>query len=436
MPLSGPVDAVVQVPGSKSLSNRALLLAGMAKGTSRLTGVLESDDTNALMDALETFGAKVSRDDDVVTVTGIDHFRPDLGTIDMGAGGTPARFMLALASMTEGPVSIDGSPRLRERPMVELMEMLTELGAHIEPLGKPGHLPVRIHPGRMKGGRLDIAPQASSQFVSALMLMAPRLEGGIELNFTDLPTSEAYLRLTISELKAWGVPVTVIEDVKGHLRNIRVSSTTIDAMDRSIPADASSALYWASLATIIIGSRIELIGLDPSDGQPDHLAIGALAKIGLRLERNDDRIICLNSGQQHDGWGDLDASMMPDGAMALAVIASCAREGTRLTGLETLRVKECDRVQALATELTKTGAAVTIEGDDLVIRPQTDHTQTATPSQIHTYDDHRMAMAFAILGLRQSGISIEDPACVAKSYPGFWEDLMKVESTASRRDTP
>lgn len=436
MPLSGPVNATLQVPGSKSLSNRALLLAGLANGTSRLSGVLESDDTNALMAALETFGATVKRDGDVVSITGVDTLQPDLGTIDMGAGGTPARFMLALASLTDGPVSIDGSPRLRERPMSELIEMLTELGAEIEPLGKPGHLPVRIHPGRMKGGRLEVAPQASSQFVSALMLIAPRLPGGIELNFTEEPTSEAYIRLTISELKAWGVGVTVIEDANGHVRNIQVAPGGIKAMDRRIPADASSALYWASLATIILKSRIELLGLDPADGQPDHQAIAALAQIGLGLERVDDRVICTNSGHQHEGWGDLDASMMPDGAMALAIVASCASDATRLTGLKTLRVKECDRVDALATELVKTGAKVVIEGDDLIISPQNDQTETATPSQIATYDDHRMAMAFAILGMRQGGISIEDPSCVAKSYPGFWDDLLKVEGTAARRDTP
>ena len=436
MPLPSPVDAAVQVPGSKSLSNRALLLAAMAKGTSHLRGILESDDTNALVAALETFGATITRDADVVSITGVDSLRPDIGTIDMGAGGTPARFVLALASLTEGPVSIDGSPRLRERPMSELIGMLTDLGAHIEPLGKPGHLPVRVHPGRIKGGRIDVAAQASSQFVSALMLIAPHIHDGIELNFTDVPTSEAYIRLTISELKAWGVDVTVIEDADGHLRNIRVSPGDIKAIDRRIPADASSAIYWASLATIILGSRIELIGLDPTDGQPDHQAIAALGRIGLGLERIGDRIICINPGHQHEGWGDLDASMMPDGAMALAIVASCASDATRLTGLETLRVKECDRVEALATELTRTGAKVVIEGDDLVIHPQTDLTETATPSRIETYDDHRMAMAFAVLGLRQGGISIEDPSCVAKSYPGFWEDLMKVESTASRRDTP
>tara|TARA_B100001059_G_scaffold176678_1_gene177179 strand:+ start:1408 stop:2718 length:1311 start_codon:yes stop_codon:yes gene_type:complete len=436
MPLPSPVDAAVQVPGSKSLSNRALLLAAMAKGTSHLRGILESDDTNALVAALETFGATITRDADVVSITGVDSLRPDIGTIDMGAGGTPARFVLALASLTEGPVSIDGSPRLRERPMSELIGMLTDLGAHIEPLGKPGHLPVRVHPGRIRGGRIDVAAQASSQFVSALMLIAPHIHDGIELNFTDVPTSEAYIRLTISELKAWGVDVTVIEDADGHLRNIRVSPGDIKAIDRRIPADASSALYWASLATIILGSRIELIGLDPTDGQPDHQAIAALGRIGLGLERIGDRIICINPGHQHEGWGDLDASMMPDGAMALAIVASCASDATRLTGLETLRVKECDRVEALATELTRTGAKVVIEGDDLVIHPQTDLTETATPSRIETYDDHRMAMAFAVLGLRQGGISIEDPSCVAKSYPGFWEDLMKVESTASRRDTP
>lgn len=433
-PLQGPFDVALRVPGSKSLSNRALVLAGLAHGQSQLQGVLRSDDTDATMDALKVLGADVHLKEDIITIQGIDRFRPDRGTIDMGAGGTPARFMLAVAAFTEAPVVLDGSPRLRERPMAGLIEMLTELGASIEPLARPGHLPVRLHPGNMQGGRLRLQPQASSQFISAIMLIGPRLPGGIELSFDGPPTSEPYIRLTISELKAWGVDVQAIEDAKGQLSGVSVAEGRIEARERRIPADASSALYWAALATICNRSRIELHGLDPTDGQPDHQAIAALGRIGLDLQLVDDHVTCTNGGR-HAGWGDLDASGMPDGAMALAVVAACATDPTRLTGLETLRVKECDRVAALDAELRKAGVTVEVDGDDLVIRPPSDQQATTSPATIQTYDDHRMAMAFAILGLRQGGLSIEDPDCVAKSYPGFWDDLTRVEASASGGDT-
>ncbi|MEE2907350.1 MAG: 3-phosphoshikimate 1-carboxyvinyltransferase [Planctomycetota bacterium] len=435
-PLTGPFHVALRVPGSKSLTNRALVLAGLAQGTSRLQGVLRSDDTDATMNALKILGADVQQDDDSVTIniTGIERFQPDRGTIDMGAGGTPARFMIAVASLTEAPVVIDGTPRLRERPMAGLIEMLEELGANIEPLGPPGYLPIRMHPGEMRGGRLRVKPQASSQFISALMLIGPRLPGGIELNFDGPPTSESYIRLTISELKAWGVDVQAIEDGAGHLNSVIVKEGAIQPQSRGVPADASSALYWAALATICNNSRVELHGLDPSDGQPDHQAIAALGRIGLQLELEGDHVTCTNGGR-HQGWGDLDASGMPDGAMALAIVAACASDPTRLMGLETLRVKECDRVAALDTELRKTGADVTVDGDDLVIRPPSDQQATASPCTIETYDDHRMAMAFSILGLRQGGLTIEDPDCVAKSYPGFWDDLARVEAAGSRGDT-
>ncbi|MCH2134371.1 MAG: 3-phosphoshikimate 1-carboxyvinyltransferase [Phycisphaerales bacterium] len=432
--LAGPVSAEVRVPGSKSLSNRAIVLAGLARGHSTLDGVLRSDDTDATMEALRTLGSEVRIDGDTAHVSGIEAFQPDLGTIDLGAGGTPARFMLAVASFTEAPVVLDGTPRLRERPMGGLIEMLETLGARIEPLGRPGHLPVRVHPGAMTGGTLRVSPQESSQFISAILLIAARLPGGIELSFDGPPTSEPYIRLTVSELRAWGIDVQAIEDAQGRLSCVVVHEGVIEARTRRIPADASSALYWAALATIYPRSRIELPGLDPSDGQPDHQAIAALGRIGLKLEQTGDRVVC-RASEAHRGWGDLDASGFPDGAMALAVVASCAQEPTRLTGLHTLRIKECDRVEALHAELARIGADVQVDGDDLVLRPPSDSHPTAIPAQIRTYDDHRMAMAFAILGLRRGMLSIEDPACVAKSYPGFWNDLDRVEAAARKGDT-
>ena len=432
--LRAPFEVDLRVPGSKSLTNRALVLAGLASGQSTLTGMLRSDDTDATMEALRTMGATVEEDDGLVRITGIEAFQPDRGEIDLGAGGTPARFMIALASLTEGPVVLDGSTRLRERPMAGLLDLLEQLGAKIEPLGRPGHLPVRIHPGDLHGGQLEIGPLASSQFVSALMLIGCRLKGGLELSFQEPATSETYIRLTISELRAWDVGVEVIEDSDGNISSIRIDEGSIMARVRAIPADASSALYWAVLATLQNDSVVRLHGLDPADGQPDHQAIGALARIGLRLETDDGVVRCSSNGRPN-GWGDLDASGMPDGAMALAIVAAVATEPTRLCGLETLRLKECDRVAALHDELTKIGYDVRIEGDDLVFQPLSDRRPTEMPAEIETYDDHRMAMGFAILGLRRGGISIVDPGCVAKSYPGFWDDLARVEVAAGNSDT-
>ena len=275
--LRAPFEVDLRVPGSKSLTNRALVLAGLASGQSTLTGMLRSDDTDATMEALRTMGATVEEDDGLVRITGIEAFQPDRGEIDLGAGGTPARFMIALASLTEGPVVLDGSTRLRERPMAGLLDLLEQLGAKIEPLGRPGHLPVRIHPGDLHGGQLEIGPLASSQFVSALMLIGCRLKGGLELSFQEPATSETYIRLTISELRAWDVGVEVIEDSDGNISSIRIDEGSIMARVRAIPADASSALYWAVLATLQNDSVVRLHGLDPADGQPDHQAIGALA---------------------------------------------------------------------------------------------------------------------------------------------------------------
>ena len=260
----GSVDAAVQVRFQSLSTGRFFWRAWQT--ARRDCRVSWNRTTPAPHGRLKTFGATVRRDGDVVSITGVEALRPDIGTIDMGAGGTPARFMLALASLTEGPVSIDGSTRLRERPMSELIEMLRELGAEIEPLGKPGHLPVRIHPGRMKGGRLEIAPQASSQFVSALMLIAPRLDAASN-ELHRCPRAGLH-RLTISELKAWSAELT---NRGAWAWNIQVAPGGSAMEDGFRPA---SSAYWACWP-IILGSRIELVGLEPADGQPDHQAIAA-----------------------------------------------------------------------------------------------------------------------------------------------------------------
>jgi len=243
-------------------------------------------------------------------------------------------------------------------------------------------------------------------------------------------TSEPYLKLTIAELQEWGVDVTA-EHEDGRLARITVPSTPLHARDRIIPADASSALFWAAAAAIIPGAHLTIPRLGLDDGQPDAAAFKVLQEMGLGIENLEEGVRLRGPAQLH-AIGTIDCDGMPDAAPALAVAACFADGQTRLTGLGTLRHKESDRVMTIAGELGRAGADVAIEGDDLVIRPVPLPDSAVT---IQTWDDHRIAMALAVLGLRRGGISVFDPGCVAKSYPMFWEDLARLYGEARSGDT-
>ncbi|MCH2141165.1 MAG: 3-phosphoshikimate 1-carboxyvinyltransferase [Phycisphaerales bacterium] len=424
----GHVNVAIRVPGSKSISCRALVLAALADGVSTIQGLLRADDTDALALALTQVGAKTHLDADVATVTG-----PLISVTDaevhLGHGGTPARFMLACASIGGGRVVIDGSDRLRERPMGEMAPLLEALGATVEFLGTPQSLPMAVQGGPWKVSQLDMGQMTSSQFLSALLLVGASMPSGLELRLQEAPPSEAYLRLTIAELRAWGVDVEV-EERDHHLTRVHVAGGGMPSQSRSIPADASSALFWAAAASLMPGSRVHLECLDLKDDQPDAAAFSVLAAMGLTLEMADDGLWCLGPDQLR-AVGTVDCSAMPDAVPALAAAACFADGPTRLTGLSTLRVKESDRIATVAGEWGRAGADIQIEGDDLIIRPQPlpDH-----PVTLQTWQDHRIAMGGAILGLRRGGVSIADPGCTAKSYPGFWADLARFAADAPSGD--
>jgi 3-phosphoshikimate 1-carboxyvinyltransferase len=425
-----PTGAVLQVPGSKSISCRAMVLAAMADGCSTLPGLLRGDDTDALAAALAMVGVKIRLEVDEPTVTGGGPLVPEGRRVDLGHGAAPARFMLAVASRARGALVIDGSPRLRERPMHDMVDLLSRLGVGVQAMERAGHLPLRVEGGPWQAASLEVGATASSQFLSALLLVAPRMPEGLDLHLLEAPTSEPYLLLTIAELQTWGVAVTV-EHRGGHLARITVPPTAIEPRRRVIPADASSALFWASAAAITPGSSITIPRLRLDDGQPDANAFHRLAAMGLRMDQGDDGLR-LSGPSSLQGIGTIDCAGMPDAAPALAV-AACFAEGlTRLTGLHTLRHKESDRVATIAGELGRAGADVTIEGDDLLIRPVA---LPGAPVTIKTWDDHRIAMAMAVLGLRRGGLRIVDPSCVSKSYPGFWDDLARLYGEARSGDT-
>ncbi|MCP4839051.1 MAG: 3-phosphoshikimate 1-carboxyvinyltransferase [Planctomycetes bacterium] len=427
---AAPRGLSIRVPGSKSLSCRALVLASLAEGTSNLRGVLRGEDTDALAGSLDALGVKVQLSGDHATLGGGGELRASVDPLNLGHGGTPARFMIAVASLAVGETVIDGSDRLRERPMKDLVDLLRSLGVAVSAEDDGAHLPIKVSGEPWSKRVVEVGQTDSSQFLSALLLVAPRMPLGLEMRLLAAPTSAPYLAMTIAELRRWGVEVTAAYG-DGYAARIAVSPGPIKARDVSIPADASSALFWAVAAAILPGTQLKLSGLRLSDGQPDAAAFPVLSEMGLQMKATEDGVL-VESPERLRSVGIIDCRNMPDAAPALAVAACMADAPTRLTGLGTLRVKESDRVETIASELARAGASVEVAGDDLAIVPTP---LPESPEVIQTWQDHRIAMAMAILGLRRGGLSIADPGCTAKSYPGFWEDLAHFAQSAPSGDT-
>lgn len=442
----GPFCLSIRVPGSKSITNRALILAALADGVSVLHGALRSEDTDGLVSALRALGCEIRVEDDAIHVHGCGGrfaLRDPL-RINLGDGGTPTRFMLAAGSLARAPVTIDGSARMRERPVADSVTLLHALGVSVvgealttsAALTTSTSLPLVVTPGPAAphGGLLRISRTATSQCVSGLLLCAPWFRDGLRVEFTEQPISQSYLELTIDELRRWGVAVEESRNASGALTAIAVPHGPPCARaDVQIEADASSAMYWAAAAAIIPGSSVELLGLPRESRQPDMHAINTLGAMGAIIEPSSThvgatRVACAVTNDQHPlRGGRFDLSSAPDGALAIAAIAALADGETRLDGLSTLRVKECDRVVALRDGLVAMGVNALIDGDSLVIAPRDGSMRAdAGTALIQTVRDHRIAMAFSVVGLRTGGLKIIDPGCVAKSYPGFWTDLARV----------
>ena len=439
-----PIEWVVRVPGSKSLTNRALVLAAMAGGETSLQLALRSDDTDALCRALVSLGAAI---DEVPPgseapghhggfrirgVGGAFPPGPDL-TVNLGDGGTPTRFMMPVAAFAERRVTVDGSARMRERPVADGVAMLRSLGVAAAWAGPEGRLPVSVdgRPGPPRGGTVRVGELASSQFASALLLVAPWMRDGLEVRFERPPVSRSYIDLTVEELRRWGAAVAEDCTGTGALSAVRVAPGPLAARGQVfIEPDASSALYWAAAAAIVPGSDIILHGVSPRSRQPDAAAIALLGAQGADRagDEGDERIASRCApGDRSPPLDGLDADLghCPDGALMLIAAAAVASGPSRFTGLGTLRVKESDRLAAMAEGLRRVGAGARIGESWIEVDPiPAGHRVHAT---IDPHGDHRIAMSFAVLGLRTGGIAIERPECVAKSYPEFWEALHRCE---------
>lgn len=412
-PFVGPIDAAVELPGSKSLTNRALVCAALAVGESVLHHPLGADDTEAMLEGLGALGVGVAADwaVDRITVQGCGG-RPvaDVAIVDARLSGTTSRFLLPVAALGEGTRRIDGANRLRERPMAPALDALRALGAEVREVGAPGHLPVELIGGSLTGGEVALPGDLSSQFLSGLLLAGPAMPAGLRVRLTTDLVSRPYVDMTAAVMAAFGVVV-------GHPdeRTWVVEPTTYAATTYDIEPDASAASY-AFAAAAIVGGTVRVEGLSTSSLQGDVGFVDLLERMGARVERTPTGITVTGTDQLHGIEADL--SQISDTAQTLAVVAAHSTGPTRVTGIGFIRGKETDRIRAVATELRRAGIEVDEEPDGFVVHPG-----AIRPATIETYDDHRMAMAFALLGLRAQGIRIVDPACVAKTFPGYWTML-------------
>ena len=405
------------VPGSKSYTNRALTIAAMAHGASTLRGALISDDTRVARAAFERLGIKVAHDGDAFSVHGLGGRFSDPGApLCLGNSGTATRFLSAMMTLAGFAATITGNERMQERPIADLLAALGQLGADVASVRGNGCPPVRIGATRLQGGRATVSGAISSQFLSALLMAAPYARQDVVLAVQDTLVSVPYVDLTLDIMARFGVEVA-----HDDYRLFRIPGRQVyAARDYAIEGDASAASYFWGLAALL-GQTMCVTNVPPDSVQGDTRFLQVLERMGCAVSRRQGWRVA--GPQQLRPLGDIDLNALPDAAMTVAVLAAFCPGETRLCNIANLRVKETDRLRALATELRKIGAAVTELPDGLRIagNPAALH-----GAEIDTYDDHRMAMCFGMAGARLPGIRIREPGCVAKTYPGFWDDLQHI----------
>ncbi len=416
-PLTRRLAAAVRVPGSKSITNRALLLAALAHGRSVIDGVLISDDTRRMAAALVALGFTVEVDEAVrqIAVFGCGGSIPaSQANLDAGGAGTAMRFLAGFLTLGRGRYRLDGNARMRERPIGALLDAMSALGLNVaSELGNrcpPIMIDTTAH--AFAGGVVTIDASLSSQFVSALLMPAPLWRDGLRLTATG-DTARPFIEMTVRLMEQWGASSSIEGDlivVPGGQR--------YHAMDFTVEPDATAASYFAAAAALL-GGTVTIHGLTRASVQGDARFLDILEQMGARVVWHPASVEITGTGQLNG----IDVAMnsMPDVVPTLAAIAPFGASPTRIRKVGFIRHHESDRIAALATELRRLGATVHEFDDGLEILPSVLH-----PAAIETYDDHRIAMAFAITGLNLPGVRIKNPACVAKTYPEFFDDLARL----------
>jgi len=413
-PLTHPIDVRVTIPGSKSFSNRALIIASLAKGTSTLHGVSNANDTVILIRLLTKLGIEITSKGDITTVKGNSgKFNSFNGELDVEDAGTVMRFLSALCCLIPGEIILKGSERMHQRPIGGLAEALKQLGGNVTYAGKESFPPIKIQAGNLNGKTIHVDASQSSQFVSALLMVAPILQNDIEIICDGTITSLPYIDMTLAVMKHFGVEIKH----EGYKHYFVKGGQSYKASEYNIEADASSSTYLLALAALT-GSSVEILNLSFNSLQGDAGFANILANMGCKVEKgNTIKVMGTNELKAVN----VDMAGMPDAAQTLAVLAAFAKGESTITGLNTLEHKETDRMNALQTELYRMNIESWI--DNSTIRIKGGEPKNAF---INTYGDHRMAMAFAVAGTKTPGISIESSEVVKKSFPTFWNTLTSI----------
>lgn len=415
-PVTKPLSAVVTVPGSKSITNRALLIAAMAEGRSVVENVLSSDDTIQMLEALKQLGFQIAIEESEkrVTVNGLGGQVPSSGCdLSIGGAGTAMRFLIPFLTLARGKFRIDGNKRMRERPIGPLLDAMQRLGASVYS-ERDNRCPPVIADSRnlFRGGATYVDARMSSQFVSAMLMPAPLWPDGLRLQISG-DAARPFIEMTIRIMESWGVKWNIDGDT------ITIAGGQAYRARRFVvEPDASSASYFAAAAALC-GGTVTLQDLSANSVQGDIAFLTVLQQMGARVKWNRNSVEITGAGQLRG----VDVAMngMPDMVATLAAIAPFATSATRIRKVQFIRHHESDRLRSIASELRRLGATVTDLEDGLEILPS-----RLKGASIETYDDHRIAMAFSVVGLRIPGVTIQDPGCVSKTFPDFFERLAKL----------
>jgi 3-phosphoshikimate 1-carboxyvinyltransferase len=420
-PVAGPVNGAIRPPGSKSITNRAFILAALANGRTTLTGVLDSQDTRVMAESLRRLGLEVTQDLDAKSarIEGLGG-GPEVSSADLWLenSGTSIRFLTALCTLGQGRFRLDGNARMRERQIGPLVEALESCGAKIQYELADGCPPLVVEAKGWSAKRVAVSGNLSSQYLSALLMSAPACGHEVEVAVEGSLVSRPYIDMTLEMMRQFGARVG-----EPSPNRFRIASSGYSGRDYAIEPDASAASYFFGVAAVT-GGTVTVEGLNRSALQGDVGFVDALVRMGCTAEWGADSITL--TGRPLRGI-DIDMNAISDTAQTLACVAVFADGPTRIRNVAHMRLKETDRVSAVVTELRRLGIRADEHDDGLTIHPA-----PITPATVATYDDHRMAMSFSLIGLRAAGVRIADPGCTAKTYPGYFEDLARLCGRARR----
>jgi 3-phosphoshikimate 1-carboxyvinyltransferase len=413
IPITGRIDAVVSVPGSKSYTNRALITAALADGESTITNALFSDDTKYMASGLNALGIPIKEDPNAnrFVINGKGGIIPaKQANLFIGNAGTAMRFLTAMLTLGNGVYEIDGIERMRQRPIQDLLDGLKQLGADVVSKFNNGCPPVLIRGIGLQGGSAVVKGDLSSQYFSALLMTAPYAKNDVSIKVKGDLVSKRYVDMTIALMRQFGV------DVKNNdYKTFFVKSgQRYRATQYKVEGDASAASYFFAAAAIT-GGKARVVGIGSDSLQGDIHFVDVLKSMGCKVTNNANWIEV--QGDSLHGI-DVDMGDMPDVVQTLAAVAVFARGKTRVRNVKNMRIKETDRIAAVVNELRRMGISAVEYEDGFEIEPS-----TPRPAEIETYDDHRMAMSFALIGLRANGITIKHPECVSKTFPDYFQRL-------------